>query len=361
MNKKCLKIVLCSFIFAISFCLFENNAEAKFTYKFSENIISVNSADTTSPFINERNYNVDYDNFVEDVKIDYYDDLKIKSAKYWFNETNKSFSGDGTDFASGTIFSNSGWYRIVVEDLYSQQTEYIFILDKEFNDLKISSTVANDSGATLSISAKDKLSGIKKIEVYIGDNLYNSYTYSEIFGTNEVNENLTVAIDKLLFYENVYLKAEDYYGNTLSSNVVVPNTTRICNLKDLLKFRSMVNSGTTFSGVSLYLLNNIDISNACSSLVGSWEAIGVNYSFAGTFFGNNHTISNLYINNSNNTKGLFGNNSGKIYKLTVEGNITGSGQYIGGIVGYNKGTVDYCDSSVTISGTGSYVGGIARK
>jgi hypothetical protein len=360
MSKRILKMVMG--VLLISFCIFENKVEAKFVYDFSENIISINEADVTPPYINGKNYNVDYDNFVQDVKIEYYDDLKVKSAKYWFNETSKEFSGNGTDFASGISFNKSGWYKVLVEDLYSHQTEYVFVLDKEFNELKISNTVAaDDSGSTLTISAKDKVSGIKKIELYIGDNVYKTYTYSEIFGTKEVNENLKVSIDKLPFYGNVYLKAEDYYGNCITSNTVVPNTTRICNLKDLLKFRSMVNSGTTFSGISLYLLNNIDVKEACSSSVGSWEAIGINYSFAGTFYGNNHKISNLYINNSNNTKGLFGKNSGKIYNLIVEGSISGSGQYIGGITGYNNGTLEYCDSYVTISGSGSYVGGIARK
>lgn len=122
---------------------------------------------------------------------------------------------------------------------------------------------------------------------------------------------------------------------------------------------SLVNAGTTFSGITVTLAANIDLANI------AWTAIGSSStkSFQGTFDGGNYTISNLYISNSISWyQGLFGYvKNGTIKNINVSGRVTGS-VYTAGIVAYIVATtaditVDNCSFTGTVSGT-ECVGGI---
>lgn len=86
--------------------------------------------------------------------------------------------------------------------------------------------------------------------------------------------------------------------------------------------------------------------------------------YAGTFDGNGHWVTDLYIDTTSETQGLFGqlNDSGVIKNLGVRGQITSTGNYIGGIVGSirKNATISNCVSDVVVNG-GRYVGGIVGQ
>lgn len=146
----------------------------------------------------------------------------------------------------------------------------------------------------------------------------------------------------------------------------------IYNVEDLIKFRNSVNTGDTYAGKTVYLMNDLDLKDICGGHIGSWTPIGdtsVNgeLTFSGTFEGNNHSIDNLYIDRMSSYQGLFGSiNNGKIMNLELKngsisvGNVktsSGAGAFAGAVT--NGSIISCINKNVTISG-GSRVGGIAR-
>ena len=149
--------------------------------------------------------------------------------------------------------------------------------------------------------------------------------------------------------------------------------------KELVYLAQLVNDGNNFSGKTIVLTANIDLSLICYAANGetgaaevNWTPIGVGSAnakeqkpFSGTFDGQGHTIGGLYINNSSQNQGLFGyiDKSAIVQNLIVTGSVTTSKEYTGGIVGRslrNKGTVRNCGfyGTVTVTGTsGGVVGG----
>lgn len=149
--------------------------------------------------------------------------------------------------------------------------------------------------------------------------------------------------------------------------------------KELVYLAQLVNDGNNFSGKTIVLTANIDLSLICYAANGetgaaevNWTPIGVGSAnakeqkpFSGTFDGQGHTIGGLYINNSSQNQGLFGyvDKSAIVQNLIVTGSVTTSKEYTGGIVGRsprNKGTVRNCGfyGTVTATGTsGGVVGG----
>lgn len=55
----------------------------------------------------------------------------ITSAKYWYNADSETFSGNGTDFADGTVFEDYGYYKVVVVNGVGLQKELTFCLNKD--------------------------------------------------------------------------------------------------------------------------------------------------------------------------------------------------------------------------------------
>lgn len=149
--------------------------------------------------------------------------------------------------------------------------------------------------------------------------------------------------------------------------------------RELVYLAQLVNDGNNFSGKTIVLTANIDLSLICHAANGetgaaevNWTPIGVGSAnakeqkpFSGTFDGQGHTISGLYINNSSANQGLFGyiDRSAIVQNLIVTGSVTTGGDATGGIVGKsprNSGTVRNCGfyGTVTATGTsGGVVGG----
>ena len=145
-------------------------------------------------------------------------------------------------------------------------------------------------------------------------------------------------------------------------------TFTIYNADQLAGLAALVNNGNTFSGKTIILGNNIDLSAYASGE--GWTPIGNSSSitFAGDFNGDGKTISNLTINGTSDYIGLFGYvRYGKIQNLgIVNASINGGHNYgdVGGIAGWvSNSSITNCYSTGAVSGGGSYasVGGIAGQ
>ena len=129
---------------------------------------------------------------------------------------------------------------------------------------------------------------------------------------------------------------------------------------ELSEFATLVNAGTDFSGKTVKLGGNIDLTGK------SWTAIGTETAaFAGTFDGQSYTISNIALAAGQGYAGLFGVNAGTVKNFTITGDL---GSYsvttgLGIAVGYNKtgATVTRVINKASFSASNSYspVGGIA--
>lgn len=166
-----------------------------------------------------------------------------------------------------------------------------------------------------------------------------------------------------------------WYTDAIAVNEKATNFT-INSAADLLGLAQLVNDGTeTFSGKTIMLEDNIDLSSVCypanenGTAEVSWTPIGdATHAFAGMFDGNGHTIEGLHINETGsweaNTvlyKGLFGNNSGTIKNIIVTGNVTITNNEkgpsnstalaikgTGGIVGSSSGVIQSCGFAGTV-------------
>lgn len=157
----------------------------------------------------------------------------------------------------------------------------------------------------------------------------------------------------------------------------------INNAADLRTFRDAVNNGTTYSGQTVYLTTDINLSGESWTPIAYTPKGGTTRWFEGTFDGQGHKITNFNVDvriksatNQYPFGGLFGRNSGTIKNLQVEGATiyaeaesgTLNSSAAGGIAGYNTGTITYCvvkSSNITakinygVDGACSYAGGIA--
>ena len=135
---------------------------------------------------------------------------------------------------------------------------------------------------------------------------------------------------------------------------------------DLYAFSQSVNSGDIdYSGKTVKVRNNLDMSKAEGECVTNFEPIGTeDKPFNGTFDGGLKTISNLKIDSSNTWVGIFGvTNGATIQGLIIEkASVKGSDDSvsIGGLIGYNNQASVVKDiqiNSMEVHGI-SYVGGL---
>ena len=124
--------------------------------------------------------------------------------------------------------------------------------------------------------------------------------------------------------------------------------------EELAYFAQLVNGGDNFSGKTITLARDIDLSAVCGEQSENWIPIGNTNqaTFRGTFDGQSHTVSEIYINNDFSVFGLFGYvKNGEVTALTVFGTIIAKdGATIGGgIAGsLDGGTITKCTSNVVI-------------
>ncbi len=177
----------------------------------------------------------------------------------------------------------------------------------------------------------------------VGDNTYttiNATSGTDIFSASLYGLPVNTDYEYRAFV-NIAENTETYYGNTQTFEVSWLNADTILIYDaDMLQWvADRCNSGTTFYGKYIKLMNNIVLPlnqpNNMTS-IGSYPY----YPFGGTFDGNGMTITNLYIDQPNTPyQGFFGYTlSANLYEVGLV-NITASGRnYTGGMVAYAENT-----------------------
>lgn len=70
--------------------------------------------------------------FANGAKVSFEDLLSgVVLAKYWYNEAEENFVGDGTDFENNTVFEKYGYYKIMVENGVGLKKEMTFCLNQD--------------------------------------------------------------------------------------------------------------------------------------------------------------------------------------------------------------------------------------
>ena len=189
--------------------------------------------------------------------------------------------------------------------------------------------------------------------------------FSEIFG--EDNSAWEFTKDGLPILKNVggtqsiylpsYIRGTEFQG----SGNTAEDPYLIRNVNDLKLLAEKVNNGITYENTYFKQTANIDLKNETN-----WTPIGTMLveevrPFQGTFDGGGHQITNLKVTGESGYVGLFGYTKGAVIKnCNVAGEVNGS-RYTGGIVGYanNNTHILNCSFQGNVEGTGPYVGGIA--
>ena len=221
----------------------------------------------------------------------------------------------------------------------------------------------------------------------------NKYTITfDTRGGSPVPEPITEQFGSIVqLLSNVYREHCEFkwwgngYGDKAPFNFTVPARnitlhavwlcTHITTVEDFIDFSKIVNSGTNYSGTTVFLDADIDLSGGLFEqfeFISYYEPRNDMY-FRGTFDGQGHTISNLEMNSSDYV-GLFGYSDGATIRnavldssCSVVSFYSGSDKaFVGGIVGYCSGcTIENTVNMASASFTGStnygdlYLGGIA--
>ena len=320
------------------------------------------------------------------------------SANYYYVSCN-STSDSIAYYVSGLIPSTTYTYKTY---LVTAGCDTTFGNDITFTTLGVSvttnpATSLTESSVTLngSMNMGDATVTNKGFEYRaVGDNTYttiNATSGTDIFSASLYGLPVNTDYEYRAFV-NIAENTETYYGTTRTFEVSWLNADTILIYDaDMLQWVSdRCNTGTTFEGKYIKLMNNIVLP---LNQPNNMTSIGVypSYPFKGTFDGNGMLISNLYIDHPNTEyQGFFGYTlNANLYEVGLV-NITASGRnytggmvayaantymrdcyvnggslfalsYCGGLVGYqSEGTnsiISGCYNTCTVSGT-SYVGGL---
>lgn len=110
--RKVLKVV----ILMVSIMLFfmQSIVEAKYVLSYKNTIAQV-YIDNINPTIEGVEANGKYN---QDITVKYYDNTEIERAIYYYNSEKEDFNVKPENFESGHVFSEEGYYRIIVTDIY---------------------------------------------------------------------------------------------------------------------------------------------------------------------------------------------------------------------------------------------------
>lgn len=187
------------------------------------------------------------------------------------------------------------------------------------------------------------------------------------YGTNDKPEKIKFITDSYLGDSHDATANTYYYtiGRAIEADTswyTGDGPYKLSDAADLFGFAKLINEGNDFSGKTVELTKDIDLSGYVWTPIGNRDA----RHFDGTFNGNNHRIMNMAVNIAGyDYAGLFGIvNGGIVQNVRVEGSVTAQNAgYVGGIVGYIDGSVKNCLSEVTVTSTGraAAVGGVVGK
>jgi hypothetical protein len=228
-------------------------------------------------------------------------------------------------------------------------------------------------GTTINIEATSTKSNISNIKLEM---IKDGTTVAKIYEnlnegkeqkiTLEGLENDLINLNKLTIF-NTYtckLTATTETGAIAEKTLSLTDYT-VGNTNDLNVLATNVNKGTTYSGKTITLIEDVTTSENYIP-IGYYDEQGnwTGQYFAGTFEGNNHciTLASMTTSTTYKTLGIFGMViGGNIYNLNVKGTNDSASILTGGIVGAIKdGTIRGCTNKCSITDTTTnWHGGIA--
>ncbi len=136
--------------------------------------------------------------------------------------------------------------------------------------------------------------------------------------------------------------------------------------EQLVKFSSMVNSGNSFSGKTVRLMNDLDLQGWTFQPIGGGVSSdsSTGKAFSGTFDGGNHVIRNVFLYRPKDYYvALFGNiNGATIKNLGIESGRVFGYDKASGLIGLStNSTVSNCYSRANVIGTGPYHAGLIAQ
>lgn len=249
-------------------------------------------------------------------------------------------------YAKGMMIEDKVYYTIPTD---STKVNVVSIATIELQNTQ-------DNTANIVTKAVDKQKGIKKIEIYKQDELYQTFEYDQ---ANRDLKTEILKVNSIPFGKEISMYADitNLQNEITKTNVIIlRNDHAIATKEDFIQFSDAVNAGNTYENQIIQLIGDIALKG---NQTNQWTPVATTNSFKGTFDGNYKKITGMYINTTQEKQGLFCTNEGLIKNVTVEGSMT-TGSYSGGIAAVNKGTILNCTNQVTIqSNTGSCLGGIA--
>ena len=224
-------------------------------------------------------------------------------------------------------------------------------IETTWNSIKVE-VVATDSESGLASTNTYKFYLNDEIEAR-GTSTDGTYQYTGL----TVSDKATSYKIRVEVYDNAGNKAEKTLQNVNTKAAIMQIYTK----EDMEEFRDIVNSGFTYEGYTVQLMNDIDLQGSEEN---QWTPVGdvasdEGLSFDGEFNGNYHEIKNLYINNPNGSrKALFGQLNGSVENLVVSGEINALENSAGIAAGCN-GNIKNCIADVDVTVTGNSASGIA--
>ncbi len=177
-----------------------------------------------------------------------------------------------------------------------------------------STEMTRDFKAVLNIQDKNDASKSAKVMLITGGQVGSLQDAKDVPIRAQTQNILAVYGDEAN-YENFVFT--DWYDDAAEEAVIYT-------AGQLKGFAQLVNEGKTFAGKTVKLAKDIDLSALCGVEIGSWQPIGLENFFSGTFDGQGHSIRGLYIDlqdlQSGDAAGLFGKTSdAEIRDLTIRG------------------------------------------
>lgn len=242
-----------------------------------------------------------------------------------------------------------------------------------------------DANTTLTMTNGSAIEDVRDFNILAGANLDLSVDASSSISATNVSVADDVKMDATQNSDGTITFTKSFDGEGTEESPYLIN-----NIDDLKAFRDNVNSGISYKGQYIKLMNDIDLDQE------EWIPIGnKTKKFEGYFDGNNKTISNILVSGNNDYAGFFGYIKGngmtqnsvptvqnltldnvsvsgdyfvggltgqgytcKVANVTVKGNVNGT-RYVGGLIGHVYTYLDNCHFVGNVTGTFDAIGGIA--
>lgn len=246
----------------------------------------------------------------------------------------------------------------VEEDGTTEKLDTTYTINADTKTVTLKLTTADDAGEPVYIKT-----ALDDVLVTEGENQTPALTKD----TPTLEYTLPNEGDVTLYYGTQEDFVSAWYGDGTATVYYIRTA------EELANFAQLVNGGNDFSGKTVTLARDIDLSAVChpadeeSGIAeASWTPIGLASAFfTGTFNGQHHTTSSLFIAKASNNEyaALFGKvgQKGEIIDLIVSGTITATSKessqlYVAGIVAVGCGTISGCKNEVVINITGKTEG-----